>query len=36
LPRISQEYLQRLSEGKPLSQVKLHADGGDFTYDFGG
>ena len=36
LPRISQEYLQRLSEGRPLTQVKLRADGGEFAYDFGG
>jgi len=36
LPRISQEYLQRLSEGRPLTQVKLRADGGEFGYDFGG
>jgi type VI secretion system protein VasG len=36
LPRISQEYLQRLSEGRPLTQVKLRADGAEFAYDFGG
>jgi type VI secretion system protein VasG len=36
LPRISQEYLQRLSEGRPLTQVKLRTDGGEFAYDFGG
>ena len=35
LPRISQEYLQRLSEGRPLSQVKLRVDASDFAYDFG-
>jgi len=35
LPRISQEYLQRLSEGRPLTQVKLRADGAEFAYDFG-
>jgi len=35
LPRISQEYLARLSEGKPLSHVKLGADGSEFAYDFG-
>jgi len=35
LPRISQEYLQRLSEGRPLSRVKLRVDAGDFAYDFG-
>jgi type VI secretion system protein VasG len=36
LPRISQEYLQRLSEGRPLAQVKLRAEGGEFAYDFVG
>ena len=35
LPRISQEYLQRLSEGRPLQKVGLHADASEFAYDFG-
>ena len=35
LPRISQEYLQRLSEGRPLQHVKLRAEGAEFAYDFG-
>jgi type VI secretion system protein VasG len=35
LPRISQEYLKRLSEGRPLRTVRLHGDASDFAYDFG-
>jgi type VI secretion system protein VasG len=34
LPTISQQYLQRLSEGRSLSRVKLTVNGGDFAYDF--
>jgi type VI secretion system protein VasG len=36
LPRISQEYLQRLSEGRPLTRVTLRTESGEFAYDFGG
>jgi len=34
LPRISQEYLQRLSEGRSLSRVNLTVSGADFAYEF--
>jgi type VI secretion system protein VasG len=34
LPRISQEYLQRLSEGRSLSRVDLTVSGADFAYEF--
>jgi len=36
LPRISQEYLQRLIEGRPLQEVKLSVRDSEFAYDFGG
>jgi type VI secretion system protein VasG len=35
LPRISQEYLQRLIEGRPLASVKLSVRDSDFAYEFG-
>jgi type VI secretion system protein VasG len=34
LPRISREFLSRLSEGNPLSDVKLSVKDGDFSYEF--
>src|SRR5690349_19924410 len=34
LPTISEEYLCRLAEGRPLSAVKLSASGSDFAYAF--
>jgi type VI secretion system protein VasG len=36
LPRISQEYLERLIEGRPLQEVKLSVRDSEFAYDFGG
>jgi type VI secretion system protein VasG len=35
LPKISQEYLQRLIEGRPLQRVKLSVRDSEFAYDFG-
>ncbi len=35
LPRISREYLTRLSENLPLSKIRLSVADGDFSYDFG-
>jgi type VI secretion system protein VasG len=35
LPRISLEYLSRLSAGQTLKQIRLGVAEGDFTYDFG-
>jgi type VI secretion system protein VasG len=34
LPRVSIEYLTRMSEGKALARVKLGVADGDFTYSF--
>jgi type VI secretion system protein VasG len=34
LPRISQELLTRLMEGKPIERVRVTADGGEFGYGF--
>jgi len=34
LPRISREYLERLSGGRPLRGVRLAVAGGDFDYAF--
>jgi type VI secretion system protein VasG len=34
LPRISQEFLSRMSEGTPLSGVSLSVSDGDFAYSF--
>ncbi|MEO6594992.1 MAG: type VI secretion system ATPase TssH, partial [Planctomycetota bacterium] len=34
LPRISLEYLQRLSNGEALKAVRLAAKGGEFEYGF--
>jgi type VI secretion system protein VasG len=36
LPRISREYLQRLTAGQALKAVRLGVQDGDFTYDFDG
>jgi type VI secretion system protein VasG len=35
LPRISQELLTRLGEGRPVSQIAVSAPGEDFEYAFG-
>ena len=35
LPRISREYLTRLSENLPLTKIRLGVADGDFSYDFG-
>jgi type VI secretion system protein VasG len=34
LPRISQEFLGRMMEGRKVERVKVSVDGGDFTYGF--
>ena len=34
LPRISQEFLTRMVEGKPVARVRIAAEGRDFTYSF--
>ena len=34
LPKISREYLMRLSGGQSIQRVALAVDGGDFTYGF--
>ncbi|MGZ8264483.1 MAG: hypothetical protein ACXW2I_09700, partial [Burkholderiales bacterium] len=34
LPRISQEFLMRLVEGKSVSRVRLTVENGDFQYAF--
>ncbi len=34
LPRISQEFLTRVMEGKPLDKVTLKRDNHDFAYGF--
>jgi len=36
LPRISQEFLNRLSEGTPIGGVALAVEDGDFAYGFDG
>ena len=36
LPRISVEYLTRMSRGEPLEAIELGAAGGDFSYRFDG
>jgi type VI secretion system protein VasG len=35
LPRISQEYLERLVEGRPLRRVELSVKDSEFAYRFG-
>ncbi len=35
LPKISREYLTRLSENQPLNRIRLGVADGDFSYDFG-
>jgi type VI secretion system protein VasG len=35
LPRISMEYLGRLSAGESLKAIRLGVEDGDFTYEFG-
>jgi len=34
LPAISQEFLKRMSQGKPIERVHVQVDGGDFAYSF--
>ena len=34
LPRISEEFLKRMIEGKPVSQVQVSVKEGDFEYGF--
>ena len=34
LPRISQEFLQRMMEGQPIERVHVRVDNGDFGYGF--
>jgi type VI secretion system protein VasG len=34
LPAISQEFLKRMSEGKPIERVQVRVEGGDFAYSF--
>jgi type VI secretion system protein VasG len=35
LPRISQEFLTRMMEGKKVERVRVVVEGGDFGYEFG-
>ncbi len=34
LPRISEEYLTRLAQGKALESIRIGVNGGDFAYEF--
>jgi type VI secretion system protein VasG len=34
LPRISEEYLTRMVEGRPLGAIALRVKDGDFSFDF--
>ena len=34
LPRISEEFLTRMMEGKPIERVQVQVDDGDFAYSF--
>jgi type VI secretion system protein VasG len=34
LPRVSQEFLHRLADGKPLTSIALRVLDGDFAYEF--
>jgi type VI secretion system protein VasG len=34
LPAISQEFLTRMMEGKPISRVQVKAEGDQFAYAF--
>jgi type VI secretion system protein VasG len=34
LPKISQEFLQRMMEGKPIQRVHVSVAEGDFRYGF--
>jgi type VI secretion system protein VasG len=34
LPAISQEFLTRMVEGKPVARVQVQVEGGDFAYTF--
>jgi len=35
LPEVSREFLQRMLEGKPITQVRVHVADNEFAYDFG-
>jgi len=35
LPRLSEEYLRRTIDGKPLAAISIGTNGNDFTYEFG-
>jgi type VI secretion system protein VasG len=34
LPRLSEEFLRRMMEGKPIERVRVHVENGDFGYAF--
>ncbi len=34
LPRISEEFLRRLLEGQPVTQVHVGVEASDFRYEF--
>ena len=34
LPRISEEFLRRMLEGKPVERVHVGVEGNDFQYGF--
>ncbi len=34
LPRISEEFLKRMMEGKPIERVHVSVAGGEFAYAF--
>jgi type VI secretion system protein VasG len=34
LPRISEEFLKRMMEGKPIGRLHVRVEGGDFAYSF--
>jgi type VI secretion system protein VasG len=34
LPRISEEFLKRMMEGKPIERVHVSVDGGEFGYRY--
>ena len=35
LPKISEEFLKRMMEGRPVQTVELAVANGDFAYNFG-
>jgi len=34
LPALSAEFLTRMLEGRPVSRVRVGAEGGEFSYEF--